>query len=91
MEITDIYKYKRLLYDPKKHTLTDDVPHKEILVIAERLPYIVDIPIPKDAKELMRLTFLIRARITYIIKYKVKNPQKRGKKSKWVDALTQTD
>ena len=66
----------------KKHVLTEDAPHKEVLMIIRNLPYIVDIPIPKDEKDLTRLVNLTRTRVFYQLLYKVEHPKKRGRKPK---------
>jgi len=82
MEITDLYKYKRLLYDEKKHTLTEGSPHKEILIIFEGLPYIIDIPNTDDKKEIAKLVNMIRGRLYYKFFLVVEHPKKRGIKPK---------
>ena len=81
MEITDIYKYKRIFYD-NKHTLTEGSPYKVVLMILDNKPYFVDIPKTDDKKQIEKYANLVRGRVFYRNYRKVENPKKRGSKPK---------
>ena len=77
--VSDINKYKIILFDKKK-TLTEGTTTKEVLIIIDKAPYIILFPKEISKEEEVRFSKIVKGRVYYEHKYKQFHTRKPGPK-----------